>query len=311
MKIVVTGALGHIGSKIVQLLPRHFPEAEVHLIDNLSSGNHDSIEPLPEHYKFYQQDILHCDLESLLENADFAIHLAAQVDPQNYTDHQDINHRMTQKVADACLQTNTCLIFPSTTSVYGVSHPSISEVFEEAVIPQTPYARDKYTSELYLKKLKPKGLRYHIFRFATIFGVSPGMKFETAVGKFCRDALTKSRVQVWSSALKQIRPYLDIKDAVNAIFFAVSSNKLPEGGIHNVATWHACIEDVLSEIRYHMPFDLELTESARMNSLSYKVSCEKIMKQGFVFEGNISQGIRETLAFLSERNANLFAQKSD
>ena len=36
MKIVVTGALGHIGSRLISELPTIFPEAEIVLIDNLS-----------------------------------------------------------------------------------------------------------------------------------------------------------------------------------------------------------------------------------------------------------------------------------
>ena len=37
MKIVVTGALGHIGSRLIRELPTIFSDAKIVLIDNLST----------------------------------------------------------------------------------------------------------------------------------------------------------------------------------------------------------------------------------------------------------------------------------
>ena len=47
MKIVVTGALGHIGSRLIRELPTMFPEAEIVLIDNLSTQRYCSLFNLP------------------------------------------------------------------------------------------------------------------------------------------------------------------------------------------------------------------------------------------------------------------------
>ena len=37
MKIIVTGALGHIGSKLIRDLPNFFHDCEIVLIDNLKT----------------------------------------------------------------------------------------------------------------------------------------------------------------------------------------------------------------------------------------------------------------------------------
>ena len=47
MKIVVTGALGHIGSRLIRELPTIFPDANIVLIDNLSTQRYCSLFNLP------------------------------------------------------------------------------------------------------------------------------------------------------------------------------------------------------------------------------------------------------------------------
>ena len=63
MKILITGALGHIGSKLIHSLkPGEY--AEVIMIDNLSTQRYASLFNLPEgvNFKFYEEDILKADV---------------------------------------------------------------------------------------------------------------------------------------------------------------------------------------------------------------------------------------------------------
>ena len=39
MKIVITGALGHIGSRVIRDIPAAFPEAEILMVDNMLSAH--------------------------------------------------------------------------------------------------------------------------------------------------------------------------------------------------------------------------------------------------------------------------------
>ena len=47
MKILVTGALGHIGSRLIRNLPEHFPGCEIVMVDNMITQRYSSIFNLP------------------------------------------------------------------------------------------------------------------------------------------------------------------------------------------------------------------------------------------------------------------------
>ena len=58
-KILITGSLGHIGSKFIHnLKPGDYEE--IVLVDNLSTQRYSSLFNLPKgiHYSFYEEDIL-------------------------------------------------------------------------------------------------------------------------------------------------------------------------------------------------------------------------------------------------------------
>jgi nucleoside-diphosphate-sugar epimerase len=115
------------------------------------------------------------------------------------------------------------LIFPSTTSVYG---SQADEVDEDCLIsdlkPQSPYAEVKLRAVRLLQNLgEEKGLSFVICRFGTIFGTSDGMRFHTAINKFCWQAVMGQPLTVWRTALHQHRPCLDLGDVVEAIKFII------------------------------------------------------------------------------------------
>ena len=85
MKIVVTGALGHIGSRLIRELPTMFPEAAIVLIDNLSTQRYCSLFnlPAPGQYDFLEADVLTADLTSIFDGATAVVHLAAITDATN------------------------------------------------------------------------------------------------------------------------------------------------------------------------------------------------------------------------------------
>ena len=119
MRIVVTGALGHIGSKLIRVLPFHFKECEIKLFDNLSTQRYCSLFNLPEEgkYTFIEGDILNYDLISLFEKADYVIHLAAITNAAGSFEIQEevekVNFIGTEKVAKACSVTGSSLIYLS------------------------------------------------------------------------------------------------------------------------------------------------------------------------------------------------------
>ena len=225
MKIVVTGALGHIGSRLIRELPAIFPEAQIVLMDNLSTQRYCSLFNLPAtgQYRFLEADVLAADLTSIFEGAAVVVHLAAITDATNSFQNKEaierVNFSGTERVAQACRQVGCALIFPSTTSVYGSQAAEVDENCPSSDLrPQSPYAEAKLAAEQLLHRLgEEKGLKFITCRFGTIFGTSIGMRFHTAVNKFCWQAVMGQPLTVWTTAMHQYRPYLDLDDAVAAI----------------------------------------------------------------------------------------------
>jgi UDP-glucose 4-epimerase len=149
---------------------------------------------------------------------------------------------------------------------------------------------------------KSDGLKYVTCRFGTIFGTSIGMRFHTAINKFCWQAVNGLPITVWRTALDQKRPFLDIFDAERAIAFIIRQN-LFDGRVYNVLTHNATVRQVVDTVREFVP-DLQVTfvDSKIMNQLSYEVSCERFMSEGFTFAGDLRRGIGDTIGLLRQAN---------
>lgn len=305
-RIIVTGGLGHIGSKLIRVLPQYVEDAEIIVYDNLLTQRYCSLFNLSKDtkYTFVNGDIL---IDNLVENfwgADVVVHLAAitQATESIYQPEvvEKVNYEGTVRVADACQQLKVPLFFPSSTSVYG-SYDSIVDESTPISLKnaQTPYAETKVAAEQYLAKIGENGLRYTVIRFGTIFGISPGIRFHTAVNKFTWQACIGEPITVWETAFHQRRPYLDIEDAVKGISYIVK-NEIFNNDIYNLVTLNATVEDIVNEIRKNVPnLNISFVKSEAMNTLSYDVNCDKIQKIGIASMGSLERGIRDTVEMLS------------
>ena len=294
--IVVTGSLGHIGSRLIREI-----DEEVVIIDNLCTQAYYSLFNLSR-CKFIQEDIMSADLYSLFNGADAVIHLAAIVDPENSYYQRELVERVnvegTRKVANACIESNCPMVFASTTSVYGVQ---AEEVDEKCINlkPQSPYAESKIKSEWILDRLGNEGLRYIVLRMGTIFGISPGMRFHTAVNKFCFQAAIGEPITVWRTAMNQNRPYLDITDMIRAVRLILDDN-IYNNQTYNLVTVNTTVGKIIDIIKERIPnLSINFVDTQIMSQLSYTVSNEKFRKLGFLFKGDLSKGINETLDLLT------------
>lgn len=308
-RIIVTGALGHIGSRLIRQWPSAFPAAEIVMVDNLATQRYGSLFDLPKEgrYRFVEADILDADLKGLFSGADAVIHLAALTDAAGSFDipekFDQVNLEGTEKVARACIAAGAPLIFPSTTSVYGTQSAEVREdCSPDELKPQSPYAEAKLRAEELLARLGvSEGLRFVICRLGTVFGTSPGMRFHTAVNKFIWQACAGTPLTVWRTALDQRRPYLDLRDTVRAFEFIVRRG-LFDRQTYNVLTTHATVGEIIDQIRLQVPdLRIQCVDSPIMNQLSYVVSCEKFKALGFEFKGRLPEGIAAMVEMLGGR----------
>ncbi len=309
MKLLITGALGHIGSRFIHnILPGEYEE--VVLLDNLLTQRYCSLFNLPKDvpFKFIEDDVCTADMERYCDGMDCVIHLAAITNAAGSFEMQDqvekVNYEGTERIARACLKTGSKLIFFSTTSVYGTQEEIVDENCSlEELKPQSPYASTKLRAERLLESLgKSDGLKYFIGRFGTIFGTSIGMRFHTAINKFCWQACLGEPITVWRTALHQKRPYLDLSDAIRAINFVLRTNMF-DNQVYNVLTTNSTVNDIIERIRIDVPdLSVKYVDSKIMNQLSYTVSSAKFCSKDFIFDGKLEVGIRETLDLI--RNIN-------
>ena len=139
-------------------------------------------------------------------------------------------------------------------------------------------------------------------RFGTIFGASAGMRFHTAVNKFCWQAVMGKPISVWRTAYDQKRPYLDLLDASRAIELIIRNN-IFDGRVYNVLTNNSTVREVVDGIREFVPdIEVEFVDSKIMNQLSYEVLDNRFKSQGFISSGSMSRGIGETISLLMGTN---------
>jgi UDP-glucose 4-epimerase len=310
-KILITGALGHIGSGFIhQIKPGEYEE--VVLLDNMFTQRFPSLFNLPMgvNYRFIEGDVLTANLVECLKGIDVVVHLAAITNAEGSFDIQEkveeVNFDGTRRIAEACMVTGTKLVFLSTTSVYGTQEEVVDENCPETDLqPQSPYAKSKLKAEKLLEELSKNGeLKYITCRFGTIFGTSIGMRFHTAVNKFVWQACTRHPITVWRTAMNQKRPYLALSDAIIALKFIIKKD-LFDNAVYNVLTTNATVGEIVDAIRQYVP-DLEVSyvDSRIMNQLSYTVANQRFKEAGFVFKGDLSEDIGETVNLIKGvRNA--------
>lgn len=301
MKIVITGALGHIGSSLIRNIPASLSNVEFVLIDSLLTQRYSSLFELPKqfNYSFIHSDIFEVDYSLILKDCLAVVHLAAITDAERSfersTEVHNINYKGTKFIAEACANNNVPLIMISTTSVYGKQSGIVDENCTD-LKPQSPYAESKLLAEDYLREIGVTiDLKFIILRFGTIYGTSLGMRFHTAVNKFCWQATLREPVSVWETAYEQLRPYLDIADATKLIFFLIEK-RLFHQKTYNAVTRNASVRDIVDIISEEIgEVEIKFVKSSIMNQLSYEVTAEKITAKGFEFSGDLSRGIKDTL----------------
>jgi len=310
LKIIVTGATGHIGSFLIRDLGMKFKESKIVMIDNMMTQRFSSLFKLPKigNYTFIEGDVKLMDLNSIFKDTDIVIHLAAITDAagsfDKATEIEKNNYQSTLKVANACMETGTSLIALSSTSVYGTQNDVVDEdCSENELQPQSPYASTKLKEEKLITNLsKDKALKAIHCRFGTIYGVSPGMRFHTAVNKFCWQASMGQPITVWNTAYDQKRPYLDLLDASRAIIHIIENN-IFDGRIYNVLTQNHTVRHVIDIIREFVPsLEVQFVDTKIMNQLSYNVLCDRFKSKGFIFSGDLKRGIKETILLLKNAN---------
>jgi UDP-glucose 4-epimerase len=300
MKIIITGACGHIGSYVSENIHKIKKVNELILIDNFNSQRYSSIFNLKNkiNTKFYQMDVSKKNSLNMFKKINLVIHCASLTNAEgSFNVKKEMfrnNLDCMNNVIDYCVKSKSKLIHISSTSVYGKQVKLVNEDDDYFLKPQSPYAEIKLLEEKMLKKNKKK-LKYMSFRFGTIAGVSRGMRFHTAINKFCLNAALNQNIEVYKTAYNQYRPYLSVKDAFKVFKFCIEKN-IFNNDVYNVLSGNFTVKQIINIIKkFRKKIKIKFVKSKIMNQLSYFVDDKKIKKLGLVLNFKIENDIKETL----------------
>jgi nucleoside-diphosphate-sugar epimerase len=302
MKILITGACGHIGSFVAENIYKIKNISKTILVDNLKSNRFNSLYNFERknNLSFFLRDLNNLNVLNDFHNIDAIIHCASMTNAEkSFGKEKEMyknNLNCLKTVMKYCKNRNTKLIHLSSTSVYGKQTDLVDENCEKRFLkPQSPYAEIKLIEEKLLKKNSNK-LRYNTFRFGTITGVSKGIRFHTAVNKFCFNAAIDEKIKVYKTALHQYRPYLSIRDSFDVFKFCLEKNFF-ENDIFNVLSGNFTVNQILNKIKkINKKIKIVYVNSPIMNQLSYHVDDQKIKDKGLVLKANIDVDIKNTLS---------------
>ena len=304
MNLLITGCCGHIGSYLTENVHKIKNIKKTFIVDNLESNRFDSIfnSKKKNNLKFLIRDLTNKKSLDDLKNIDFVIHLASMTNAEKSFGKKNVmyenNISCLKTIIRFCKRTKAKLIHISSTSVYGKQTKVVDETCEQKYLkPQSPYADIKLIEEKMLKK-ENKFLNYNSFRFGTISGVSKGIRFHTAVNKFCFNASINTNINVYKTALHQYRPYLSLKDAFKVFKFCIEKNFF-HNDIFNVLSGNFTVNQIITKIKkYKKNINIKLVSSPIMNQLSYHVSQKKINRYGLILNSDIERDIRDTMKLL-------------
>jgi len=312
MKVLIIGGAGYIGSTATRVFLSHGDLVTV--LDNLLFGK-ESLFELSDNpnYKLIKGDIRNkSDVENAIKDTDVIINLAAIVGEPLCAKYPELayetNYKAACMVGDIAKKNSVKkYIFISTCSNYGISTTATGATEDSKLSPLSLYAETKINAETYISGLASDSFSPIIVRFATVFGLSPRMRFDLLVSEFIKEAYLRNKIIVYNPDV--FRPLIHVIDAAQALLLLAETSKKIQGEIFNVGFDNYQKKEIINIIQTRMPnVEISLLKEGA-DKRDYRVSFEKIKKMlGYKPEHSLETGIDETIKALKQ---NLFPNPDD
>jgi UDP-glucose 4-epimerase len=227
VRALITGGAGFIGSHLAEALLA--AGHHVSVIDNLSTGSIQNIEPLKAHagFKYVVGDITNEPLlAELVDDCDVVFHLAAAVGVKLIVEAPvrtiETNVHGTEVVLKHANKKNKLVILASTSEVYGKStdvpfHEDADLVLGPTTKHRWAYACSKAIDEfLALAYWKERKLPVVIVRFFNTVGPRQTGRYGMVIPNFVRQALAGQPITVHGDG-SQTRSFCHVRDVVGAL----------------------------------------------------------------------------------------------
>jgi nucleoside-diphosphate-sugar epimerase len=307
--VVITGGAGYIGSLLTSELLR--ANYRVTVLDSLLFGG-ESLVPFLYHPNFHLVKVdvtepraVKDSLRDGWQKPDAIVHLAAIVGfPACQAVGRQVAWRYNVEATKSVFGQAVDLgverfVFSSTYSNYGLS-PNGKPVTEESPLhPQSLYAETKIASEEFLLAQKDASCAPLIFRFATLYGISPRTRFDLIVNQFVLEAFTRRQLIIYQRGYS--RSFVHIRDTVRGVMLGLEAERSKIcGEVFNLGTDNGNYskDDIVRLVLKRIPETVveykDLTFGGDMRDIT--VSFAKIRDVlGFETTLDVDDGIRELL----------------
>ncbi len=309
MLVLVAGGAGYIGSVLVPLLLEQGHRVTV--VDRLYFGNTlgRAQERFGEKLRIVRADVRGFD-HSVLASVDAVVDLSGiSNDPSCELEPEltrSVNVDGAKRLAVAAREHGVRrYVFSSSCSVYG--HGAGLGLTETSVRhPVSLYARAKAEVEDFLLEMgrSSRGeMEVTCLRLATVFGLSPRMRFDLAINVMTKNAYVNRRITVDGGG-RQWRPFVHVRDASRAFELGLTSDaSRVSGEVFNVGSdaGNVQILNLAFRVRDAVPGTEVVHAPTDPDLRDYNVSFDKIHRTlGFAAERSVDDGIREVLGALRD-----------
>jgi nucleoside-diphosphate-sugar epimerase len=307
--VLITGGAGYIGSLLTSELLRL--NYRVTVLDSLLFGG-ESLVPFLHHpnFHFVKADVtenrtVRDAVKNEWQKPDAIVHLAAIVGfPACQAVGRQVAWRYNVEATKMVFGQAADLgverfVFASTYSNYGLSEDGKPVTEESPLNPQSIYAETKIASEEFLLSQKEAACAPLLFRFATLYGLSPGTRFDLIVNQFVLEAFTKRALIIYQRGYS--RSFVHIRDVVRGVIMGLEAGQSKiRGQVFNLGTENGNYskDDIVRLVLKRMPETSveykDLTFGGDMRDIT--VSFAKIKTVlGFDTTLDVDDGIRELL----------------
>jgi nucleoside-diphosphate-sugar epimerase len=295
--VLITGAAGYVGSVLV----RHLLQSDYRILayDRFFFGREvfDDLRA-DSRLSLVQKDIR--DIEPAdLDGVDMVCDLAAlSNDPSGEIDSSltyAINHKGRQRVCAMAKKAGVGqYVLASSCSAYGAG--GALELTEESpTSPLTAYADSTLKAESDAFKLSDRTFAVTVLRNATVFGLSPRMRFDLVINLMTLHAVEKGLITVMGGG-RQWRPLVHVSDVARAFRAVIEAPKdAVNGQVFNVGLTNLQVRSMAFIVRETVPIPVTISIAPDdADRRDYNVSFGKAKRVlGFAAQTTVEDGVRE------------------
>ncbi len=306
---LVTGGAGFIGSHLVEHLVKQGKTVSV--LDNLSTGKRENIEPFLSNIVFYEGDI--CDeaiLDRALENVRIVFHEAALSSVPRSIKDPMLSHRTNSEgtlklLIHAKEKGVKRVVYAGSSSAYGDSEV-IPKIESMTPSPLSPYASSKLAAEHYCQIFASLyGLETVVLRYFNVFGPRQDAQSEysAVIPKFI-SALHENRQPVIYGDGEQTRDFNYISNVVSANLLASEISGI-SGKLFNIAVGECIsLNELLSCIQKIMGTNIKPHyDQPRLGDIRHSLADISLAKTFLKYEALVDtfDGLEKTVSWFLKK----------